>query len=82
MTKHAQATQVKIRIERVDGQVICSVRDNGVGFDTSGVPSRSDGRGLGLIGMRERLNALGGTFEIKTAPGWGTELQIKVPLER
>ena len=82
VTKHAQATQVKIRIERADGQVICSVRDNGVGFDTSAVPSRSDGQGLGLIGMRERLNALGGTFEIKTAPGLGTELQIKVPLER
>ena len=82
VTKHAKATEVKIRIERTDGQVICSVRDNGVGFDSSALPSRSDEQGLGLIGMRERLNALGGTFEIRTAPGSGTELEIKVPLER
>src|SRR5439155_26303414 len=81
-TKHAKATEVKIRIERTDRQVICSVRDNGVGFDSSALPSRSDEQGLGLIGMRERLNALGGTFEIRTAPGSGTELEIKVPLER
>ncbi|PYU95358.1 MAG: hypothetical protein DMG25_04410 [Acidobacteria bacterium] len=82
VTKHAKATEVKIRIERTDGQVICSVRDNGVGFDSSGLPSRSDEQGLGLIGMRERLNALGGTFEIRTGPGSGTDLEIKVPLER
>ena len=73
---------VPARSGRTDGQVMCSVRDNGVGFDSSGLPSRSDEQGLGLIGMRERLNALGGTFEIRTAPGSGTELEIKVPLER
>src|SRR5205814_1879817 len=82
VTKHAKAPAVKIRIERTDGQVMWSVRDNGVGFDSSGLPSRSDEQGLGLIGLRERLNALGGAFELRTAPGAGRELDVSVPLRR
>ena len=60
--KHAWATRVTIRLRRTDSTVICSVLDNGVGFDLSGVRAGCYGPGLGLIGIRERLHALGGTF--------------------
>ena len=60
--KHAWATRVTIRLRRTENAVICSVLDNGVGFDPCDVRAGSDGPGLGLIGIRERLHALGGTF--------------------
>ena len=60
--KHARATRVTIRLRRTESAVIYSVLGNGVGFDPSGVRAGCDGPGLGLIGIRERLHALGGTF--------------------
>ena len=81
-TKHARATRVTIRLRRTENAVICSVLDNGVGFDPSGVRAGCDGPGLGLIGIRERLHALGGTFEIESTTGRGTDLRVTVPLER
>jgi PAS domain S-box-containing protein len=79
--RHAQATRVLIEIRRGRGAVQCSVRDDGRGFDVSAVPSRRGEGGLGLIGIRERAAALGGTLAIRSAPGEGTELVITIPLE-
>ena len=79
--RHAQATRVDVEIRHVEGAVLCTVRDNGVGFRVSTILSRRGDRGLGLIGIRERADALGGTLEIKSAPGQGTELLIAIPSE-
>jgi PAS domain S-box-containing protein len=78
--RHAQATRVQVEIRRMEGAVRCSVRDDGVGFGVSTMLSRRGERGLGLIGIRERADALGGTLAIKSAPGQGTELLIAIPL--
>jgi signal transduction histidine kinase len=51
-----------------------SVQDDGSGFDTVRV------RGMGLLGMEERVRHLGGTFEIDSSPGRGTLLQVSLPL--
>jgi PAS domain S-box-containing protein len=81
VTKHAQATRVRIRFQR-DGRLLrCSIRDNGVGFDVLAATTRRGSRGLGLIGIQERLNAVGGTLSIHSAPGSGTELIITTPAE-
>src|SRR5439155_639346 len=74
VTKHAQATRVTIRFVR-DGRVLrCVVRDNGTGFDVLAVQARRGARGLGLIGIQERLNAVRGTLNVISTPGGGAEL--------
>jgi signal transduction histidine kinase len=52
-----------------------TIVDDGVGFDVDAVW----GRGLGLISMHERVEAIGGTFEIRSNPGAGTRLEVRVP---
>jgi two-component system, NarL family, sensor histidine kinase UhpB len=79
ITKHAQAKHVRIRLWR-DGRIHCSVRDDGIGFDIGEV-HRSVGCGLGLMGMRERLEVLAGTLLMTSRPGQGTDLQVTIPLE-
>jgi signal transduction histidine kinase len=80
-TKHATATRVDIRLEIAPEAASCTVKDDGRGFDPRAALDRKGERGLGLIGMRERLSALGGQFTIDSAPGRGTELRIIIPLE-
>lgn len=81
VTKHAQAKCVSVQIMREDRRLRCTIRDDGIGFDVSAVLARKGERGLGLIGIRERLDALGGRLRITSAPGQGTELAITIPLE-
>ena len=78
VSKHARASRVAITVRRDEHHVICSVRDDGVGFDVNA--RRVDPRGIGLIGMRERLTPLGGALSIIAAPGRGTELGATIPL--
>jgi len=80
VARHAQATRVTIRLERDATAVRCLVEDDGVGFDAAVEIRRRGDRGLGLIGIRERLSPLGGSFKLSTAPGKGTRLQISIPL--
>jgi signal transduction histidine kinase len=79
--KHANAKNVWIRAWQEIRVLNCSIRDNGAGFDSRQLEETSGQRGLGLIAMRERLSALGGTLRIVSCPGEGTELAIRLPLE-
>src|SRR5205809_3048965 len=81
VTKHAHATQAVVRLERRPGALVCSIADNGRGFDARARSARLHSEGLGLIGMRERAASLGGTFSIHSSPGKGTRLKIVVPLK-
>lgn len=75
--KHARADSVKIELVCTPRKVTCSIRDDGVGF----VPSSESGvQGLGLLGIRERLNALGGTLRLVSGPGQGTTILADIPL--
>lgn len=75
--KHAHADSVKIELRCTPRKVTCSVRDDGVGF----VPrTEKEAHGLGLLGIRERLNALGGTLRLVSAPGEGTTILADIPL--
>lgn len=74
--KHAQATQVVVALECVDGRARLGVTDNGHGFDTH---AQFPGH-LGLHSMRERVERVGGSFEIASAPGRGTAVSAIVPL--
>lgn len=82
VTKHAKATFAKITVAQVDENVLIQVGDNGVGFEL-GPAGVSEARGhLGLIGIRERTQMLGGTLDIDTAPGQGTTLRVNLPIGR
>ena len=81
VSRHARATRARVRVEHEGRLARCAVKDDGKGFDVSEVMARKGERGLGLGGMRQRLGALGGTLEIVSSPGRGTELQITIPLE-
>ena len=80
VARHAKASRVIIRIWRSPGEFHCRIRDDGVGFDPA-LLSRGSRNALGLLGIRERLNVLGGTLQIESAPQQGTELKILVPVE-
>ncbi|MCI0519097.1 MAG: GAF domain-containing sensor histidine kinase [Chloroflexi bacterium] len=75
--RHGRARQVVVALERDQDVVRLSITDNGAGFNPDSLE-----RGLGLIGIRERVELLYGNFDIITAPGAGTQLQIEVPVKR
>lgn len=75
---HAQATHVDVLINLQDCQVITIVEDNGVGFLPTS-PNFDDH--LGLFGMRERIEMLGGNFTIESSPGKGTLVRTEVPYD-
>ena len=78
--KHALATRVWVRLALNDSFLEVSVRDDGKGFDPA-IPRaqiKPDG-GFGLVSLRERAATLDGTFEIKSAPGEGTAIVVRVP---
>ncbi|HLK66144.1 MAG TPA: ATP-binding protein [Bryobacteraceae bacterium] len=72
--RHANARTVVVDVKREDRRVIFSVRDDGAGFDPRFV------RGLGLLGMEERVRRLGGQLEIDSQPGRGTRIVAELPL--
>jgi signal transduction histidine kinase len=79
--KHARATSVNVRL-RQDRRVIrCSITDDGVGFGFPAVTARKKHRGLGLTGIRQRLDGLGGTLQIDSKRGRGTQMLISIPLK-
>jgi signal transduction histidine kinase len=79
--KHAQATKAVVHLRRLPDALVCSIADNGRGFDASARSAHLHSQGLGLIGMRERVASLGGTFSIDSSPGRGATLNIEVPLK-
>jgi signal transduction histidine kinase len=81
-TKHARAKRVSIQIRRTGAHVCCSIEDDGSGFDVRAIQSDPRKKGLGLLGMQERMNAIGGTLSIDSAPGRGTKLSIRVPVRQ
>jgi signal transduction histidine kinase len=81
IAQHSRATRAELRIEFDSTQVQVLVKDNGKGFDPVRVFSASDTqRGLGLIGMDERMSAVGGKFIIHSTPREGTIIQLTVPI--
>lgn len=80
VTRHSLAKQVKIQLQKSRGKIQCCVEDNGVGFDAASVLSRNGKKGLGLLGIEERLNVLKGSFRVDSQLGRGTKLYITIPL--
>lgn len=73
--KHADATRIRVRAARDDDEFVVLIEDNGQGFRPAHMPS-----GHGLVGMRERAALLGAHLEIKSAPGDGTTVIVRLPV--
>lgn len=77
ITRHSKATHVQVQLDTVDDSMRLQVRDNGVGFEQAKVQAK---RSLGLLGMQERAEILGGRFQVESAVGKGTTVTMIVPL--
>ncbi len=80
--KHAGAARVDVRLALEEGSVVLEIADDGRGFDAPAYfRSPPSSAGLGLLGMRERVGHLGGTFRLSSRPGAGTRVVVVVPAE-
>jgi len=77
--KHSEATKVDVSLSIQPERVLARIKDDGAGFDIDAQPAA--GRPLGLLGMKERAEALGGTFQLRSEADKGTEIQVDFPLE-
>ncbi len=81
--KHARAHNIWIRLKIEGNAFVAEVEDDGVGFDTSVLDDGYERRGsLGMLNMRERAELAGGRLEVRSAPGQGTRVILRIPLER
>jgi signal transduction histidine kinase len=72
--KHAEASFVELRADCCDGSLTLELRDDGIG-------GADPTRGSGLIGLTDRVEALGGTISVASPPGEGTSLRVRLPIE-
>lgn len=77
--KHSRATRADVILDRRDHHVVLIVEDNGSGFDHETRLNTTEG--IGLIGMRERANLIGGALEIESVPRKGTTVFVRVPTD-
>jgi LuxR family maltose regulon positive regulatory protein len=80
IARHAQASNVFIRLQLSDGQLRLTIRDDGAGFDAGEMRRRAvAGSSMGVLGMEERAILVDGTLTIQSLPGRGTTLELRVP---
>jgi signal transduction histidine kinase len=83
VAKHANAGRLSLILNRRAADVLVIIEDDGIGFDPDGgsaVEPARPGRRLGLTGMKQRVQAVGGVFQIESTPGGGTTVFVRVPI--
>ncbi len=78
VTRHARATGVDVLLQRRKGELVLTVKDNGRGINDR---EKNDPSSLGLLGMRERVLAWGGSLLLRGIPGKGTTVEVRIPLD-
>lgn len=81
-SRHAHASRIGITLEDSTRTIRCVIEDDGTGFEPASHDVTVAERGLGLTGIRDQLDVLGGTLQIASVSGHGTRLTIVIPLER
>ena len=76
--KHAKARNISVELEGMNHALRLRVKDDGEGFEPS--PLSTLAGHYGILGMRERAERLGGTFDLESGPGAGTLVEVTVPL--
>jgi PAS domain S-box-containing protein len=78
VAKHAQASRVRIELDHADGHCVMTVTDDGIGIDGAKSMNGRERSGLGMVTMRERTQAVGGRFQVRTMPRGGTQIAIEI----
>jgi PAS domain S-box-containing protein len=73
-SKHAEASRIELSLAQIEGDLLLAIRDDGVG-------GADPARGSGLVGLTDRVEALGGSLEIESRPGDGTQIIVRLPIE-
>jgi two-component system NarL family sensor kinase len=79
VVRHADARKVSMRLAGSDGEVVLDIRDDGVGFEPSILPRRLAEGHIGIQSQLERVESVGGRLEIRSAPGSGTAVRLRLP---
>jgi signal transduction histidine kinase len=80
VARHAQASEAEVVIQKLNGCISMKIKDNGKGFQEGRVLHAKKRKRLGLLGMRERLEMVGGNFAFTSAPDKGTTILAQIPL--
>jgi signal transduction histidine kinase len=79
VARHAHASRVEARIQKLPRAVGLTIQDNGKSFQVARVLDAKKNKRLGLLGMRERVEMVGGSLRIESAPGKGTSIRAEIP---
>lgn len=80
VSRHAKGSHAEVIIQEVEGLIRMEIKDDGQGFEVDGTTqAKTKNNRLGLLGMRERVEMIGGTFCVESAPGQGTTVRVEVP---
>jgi signal transduction histidine kinase len=79
VARHAQASRVEVSILKLADNIVLKIKDDGKSFQVKPVLPGKGSKRLGLLGMRERVEMIGGAFHIESAPGQGTTIQVEIP---
>jgi len=79
VASHAQACQVEVSVEKLPDNICMKIKDDGKSFQMERVLNAKGNKRLGLLGMRERVEMVGGTFCVESAPGQGTTVRVEIP---
>jgi signal transduction histidine kinase len=81
IVRHANAKHVRVELRKIQPELELIIQDDGVGFDVRAVMERAAGDlSLGLLGMQERVQLVGGRFHIESDTALGTEIRVYFPL--
>jgi signal transduction histidine kinase len=79
VARHAKASRVAVNLQRQNGSACMEIRDDGRSFEVERGFHAKGSKRLGLLGMRERVEMVGGTFFVESAPGKGTTVRVEIP---
>jgi PAS domain S-box-containing protein len=82
VARHAEASRVEVSIQKLPDRVCMKIKDDGKSFSVERTLNANGGKRLGLLGMRERLEMIGGSFEVESSSGKGTTIIAQIPLEK
>ncbi len=78
--KHAQAKNVFLEVKEEEKNIIINIKDDGIGFDAENIWEKvKEGRALGILGIKERVELFNGKMELKSKRGEGTEIRVVLP---
>jgi signal transduction histidine kinase len=82
VARHAHASRVEVSIQKLHNAARMEIKDDGKSFEVEHILNKNGSNRLGLLGMRERVEMVGGTFCVESAPGQGTTVRVEVPFGR